>query len=81
ALCYAELGAMIPRSGGSYTYLRMGLGNIMAFMYVFQAVFVQGPSSMVIVLLTFAKYTITLLPVCGYPVYLEKCITAAALGT
>ncbi len=27
ALCLAELGAMMPRSGGDYTYLRLGWGR------------------------------------------------------
>ncbi|BFZ07908.1 hypothetical protein BsWGS_10947 [Bradybaena similaris] len=79
ALCFAELGAMIPRYGGAYTYIRMGLGNPLAFVYVLQLVTVIAPSSTVIVLLTFGKYTVTLLPVCGSPVYLEKFIAATVL--
>ncbi len=31
-LCYAELGAMYPRAGGEYTFLRHGFGGAWAFM-------------------------------------------------
>jgi APA family basic amino acid/polyamine antiporter len=33
ALAYAELGAMFPRSGGIYVYLREGLGGGVAFVF------------------------------------------------
>lgn len=32
ALCYGELGAMIPHAGGEYIYLREGFGPLPAFM-------------------------------------------------
>ncbi|XP_012936758.2 asc-type amino acid transporter 1 [Aplysia californica] len=31
ALCFSELGTLIPKAGGTYTYLRLGLGNVVAF--------------------------------------------------
>ena len=44
-LVYAELGAALPGSGGSYVYLReayrpFGLGRLMAFVFIFQTVLV-----------------------------------------
>lgn len=42
-LCYAELGAMMPRAGGSYVYLREAYGEGVAFMSGFSG-FVLGSS-------------------------------------
>jgi len=44
-LVYAQLGAALPGSGGSYLYLReayqpFGLGRLMAFIFIFQTVLV-----------------------------------------
>src|SRR5262252_701416 len=33
ALTYAELGAMLPRAGGEYVYLRKAYGEAPAFLY------------------------------------------------
>jgi len=33
ALTYAELGAMIPRAGGAYVYIREAFGDLPAFLY------------------------------------------------
>ena len=35
ALCYAELGAAMPRAGGEYVYLRETYGPALAFMSAF----------------------------------------------
>jgi amino acid transporter len=44
-LVYAQLGAALPASGGSYLYLReafkpFGLGRLMAFVFIFQTILV-----------------------------------------
>ena len=44
-LVYAQLGAALPGSGGSYLYLReaykpFGLGRLMAFVFIFQTILV-----------------------------------------
>ncbi|KAK6982195.1 b(0 +)-type amino acid transporter 1 [Biomphalaria glabrata] len=79
ALCYAELGAMIPLSGGIYTYLRLGLGNIAGFICVIERFFVADCLGILIMLLTFSKYTVSILPTCGSPQLLEKMIAATTL--
>ncbi|CAL1544164.1 unnamed protein product [Lymnaea stagnalis] len=78
ALCYSELGTTIQKSGGGYTYIKKGLGNHMAFVYALQAV-VRGPGSLVVMLLTFAKYMVVIFPTCGRPLLLEKLIAVTAL--
>ncbi|CAL1530270.1 unnamed protein product [Lymnaea stagnalis] len=76
AMCYAELATTIRKSGGAYTYIQMGLGNFMAFVYAIQTIFIVIPGVVIITLLTFAKYLVSMLPLCGSPAYLEKFIVA-----
>lgn len=37
ALCFAELGAMLPKAGAEYVYIRESYGNLFAFMSAFFA--------------------------------------------
>ena len=44
-LCYAQLGAALPGSGGGYLYLReafepFGFGRLMAFLFIFEVLLV-----------------------------------------
>ena len=39
ALCYAELGASMPKAGGEYVYLRATYGPAMGFMSAFVSLF------------------------------------------
>src|SRR4029077_20024159 len=41
ALCFAELGALLPRAGGEYVYLRTAYGEIPGFLFACNA-FVLG---------------------------------------
>ena len=45
ALTYAELGAMYPRAGGEYVFLREGYGNGMAYLYAWNRFWIGTPGS------------------------------------
>lgn len=56
ALCYAELGTSIKKSGGDFTYIKMAFGAIPGFMYLWVTMMVSLPCQQAIVSLTFADY-------------------------
>ena len=56
SLCYVELGTMIPKSGGDYTYIKEGFGGMPAFLFTFVYTFITRPSGAAIVVTTFGEY-------------------------
>uniref|UniRef100_A0A7N6BKK2 b(0,+)-type amino acid transporter 1 n=1 Tax=Anabas testudineus TaxID=64144 RepID=A0A7N6BKK2_ANATE len=80
ALCYAELGTMITKSGGEYSYLMEAYGPIPAYLFSWTTVMVLKPSSFAIITLSFAKYASTpFYPDCTPPEVVSKCLAAAAI--
>ena len=82
ALCFAELGLMIPLSGGEYSYLLKMYGGMIAFAYSWTASFILRPSSAVIVL-TCAEYMV--LPLyegteCGAPTIAVKLVAVCIIS-
>lgn len=41
ALCYAELGTMLPMNGGETVYLGRAFGSLVSFMFEFITIIVQ----------------------------------------
>ncbi|KAH9515738.1 b(0,+)-type amino acid transporter 1 [Bulinus truncatus] len=81
ALCHAELGTSLQKSGGTYTYLQMGVGNYFAFTYAIIVLLIQTPGVLIIMLMTFSKYLLSVTATCGIPVYLEKLVVAFIVVT
>ncbi|XP_035484255.2 b(0,+)-type amino acid transporter 1 isoform X1 [Scophthalmus maximus] len=80
ALCYAELGTMITKSGGDYSYLNEAFGPLVAYLYSWTTVMVLKPSSFAIITLSFAEYASTpFYPGCTPPLIVTKCLSAAAI--
>jgi APA family basic amino acid/polyamine antiporter len=63
ALCYAELAAMFPYTGGSYAFLREAYGRFPAFAYGWSALLVTYPASVAAVAMVFTAYLSRLVPV------------------
>ncbi|KAG5263872.1 hypothetical protein AALO_G00269560 [Alosa alosa] len=80
ALCYAELGTMITKSGGEYPYLMEAFGPVMAFLYSWTTIIVLKPSSFAIIALSCAEYAATpFYPGCTPPLLVTKCLAAATI--
>jgi basic amino acid/polyamine antiporter, APA family len=57
ALAYAELGAMMPRSGGQYVYLREAFGPLWGFLFGWTLLLVIQTGSIAAVAVAFAEYS------------------------
>uniref|UniRef100_A0A4W5RX77 Solute carrier family 7 member 9 n=1 Tax=Hucho hucho TaxID=62062 RepID=A0A4W5RX77_9TELE len=80
ALCYAELGTMITKSGGGYVYLMEAFGSVMAYLYSWSTIMVLQPSSFAIIALSFAEYASTpFYTGCTPPIVVTKCLAVACI--
>jgi APA family basic amino acid/polyamine antiporter len=60
AFSYAELGAVFPKAGGQYVYLRDGLHPLAGFMYGWALLLVIESGAIAAVAITFANYALHL---------------------
>jgi len=66
ALALAELGTLIPKSGGEYPYFMRGMGPQIGFLFSWTSVLLLKTSSVSIICLTCAEYIIV-------PIYNDDC--------
>ncbi|KAI7697770.1 amino acid transporter -like protein, partial [Sarcoptes scabiei] len=58
ALCYAELGTLITKSGAEYSYILESFGGLLAFLFSWISVFVLKPAMLSIICLTLSDYVV-----------------------
>ncbi len=63
ALCYAELTAMFPQTGGAYVFLREGYGRLPAFTFGWSSLFITYPASIAAVSVVFVAYLARVVPI------------------
>ena len=72
---------MITSSGGEYAYLFKAYGGIPAYLYAWTSIVVIKTSSVAIICLAFADYTLEpMFDDCGPPVIITKMLTAVAIS-
>ncbi|CAF0777144.1 unnamed protein product [Rotaria sordida] len=87
ALCYAEIGTIIPRNGAEVAYLKEGIGSvhertgdILAYLFVWTSVLVIKPASIAVGCLTFSQYFLSgILSNCGSSPELVKMLAIFAI--
>lgn len=81
ALCYAELGTSIPKSGGDYAYIYEAFGPLPAFLYLWDANLIFVPTTNAIMALTFASYVVQpFFPNCAIPALGINLLAAATIS-
>lgn len=80
AYCYAELGLLIRKPGGDYTYILDTFGPFVGFIRLWAECLIVRPCTITIVALTFAKYAVKLLfPECSAPDESVRMLAAACI--
>lgn len=82
AFCYAEMAAMMPRSGGPYAFLRAAYPPVWAFLRGWAMFFVSETAAIAAVAMVFAEYTNSLCNVAfGFvlPRYLEVVVALTVI--
>lgn len=79
-LCYAELGTVIPESGGEFIYMLRTAGKVVAFMFVFSFIIIMRPASATGIALSFAEYVVAPFYMgCSPPQLVLKCVAAGGI--
>ncbi len=62
ALCYAELAAMFPSSGGDYIYITQVYGRLWGFLFGWTKLFIERTGTIAILGVVFAEYVGRVIP-------------------
>jgi amino acid transporter len=81
AVVYAELAAMMPRSGGPYEYLKLSFGPFAAFLRGWAMFFVSETASIAAVALIFGEYLNAVWTIVYGAPFHRAILYAVALGT
>jgi basic amino acid/polyamine antiporter, APA family len=79
ALSYAELGALMPRAGGHYVFLREGISDLAGFLYGWTIMLVIASGSIAFVSITFVTYLSYFLPMSGWLIKVLAILTIVGL--
>ena len=69
ALCYAELGAAIPESGGDYVYLGRGIGPLWGFLYGWSFSMIMRPGAAAVIAAGLLRFVGFLAPSVTAPIF------------
>src|ERR1700712_2090292 len=79
ALCFAELSAMMPRSGGQYNFIDAAFGKVWAFLYGWMETLLDGAASIAAIATVFVIFASDLFAGTLSPIQIQLAAAATIL--